>query len=183
VCDSTNNHYPNGITCRLRAQSNCNVLSLTGTCATCNTNFYLDVNSSCCVAVAMASLTVNCAVYNSGQVCIICTGNRPVLNAQYAFVHRTIANFQVYRIAQGCVQCAAGKVVKRANFACVAKSTNVNCVYQTFLGRRARNSGFVFNANLPHTNHKTGSYMAFQYLVMPPTSSSMVGPSLPSARP
>jgi hypothetical protein len=25
--------------------------------------------------------------------------------------------------------------------------------------------------------------MAFQYLVMPPTSSSMVGPSLPSARP
>ena len=163
ICDSTNSYFLNGNTCSLTTQTNCNVLSITGTCVTCNVNYYLDVNSQRCVAVANSTLIANCASYNSGQVCVQCNGNFYLLNGQCATVNITIANCQVYNSAQQCAQCASGYVVNPTNTACVAIASS-NCLFYTFLGCRTCASGYVLNPNFYFTNFNSVSYVSSFYL-------------------
>ena len=159
LCDVTNNYYVNGNTCTLSTQTNCNVLALNGACVLCNSNFYLDLNSQRCVAVANSSLAANCGQYNAAQLCISCTGSFFVAGGQCAAVNATIANCQMYSTANFCTSCASGYVTNADSSACVALPTTGNCMAYNYLGCARCNTGFIQNPNLYFVNMQSPSWV------------------------
>ena len=147
LCDATSNYFLNGNTCSLSTQTNCLVLSLTGGCFQCNVNFYLDLNAQRCLAVSNSSLITNCGMYNSGQVCILCTGSFFLQAGRCAAVNSTIANCAIYTAVNYCFSCASGFTTNADSSACVQLPSTGNCMWYTYIGCSRCNTGFINNPN------------------------------------
>jgi len=164
LCDITNNYFLSGSACALSTQTNCNLLSQNGNCVQCNTNFYLDVNSQKCLAVSTANIVSNCQNYNSGQICLACSGNFFVSAGRCSAVNITIANCQTYSANGQCTGCSSGFLIANDFASCVTLPTNTNCLFYTFLGCRACNSGFINNPNNYFTNFNSAAYIQNNFL-------------------
>jgi hypothetical protein len=165
LCDITNNYFLNGNTCSLSTQTNCNLLSLSGNCVQCNTNFYLDVNSQKCLSVTSSNVVPNCNQYNSGQVCVSCTGNFFISAGRCAAVNSTIANCQVYSNNGVCSSCASGYIMSNDMTGCLATPSNNTCMFYTYVGCRQCASGFVNNPNFYFTYYSSMPYIYSMFLV------------------
>ena len=96
LCDVTNRYYLKGTTCAIYTHDNCEVLTMTGECALCKKDTYLDPITNICIPVPVEKKIDNCEYYSTYLTCSLCATNYYAYYGTCKVVSSATANCHYY---------------------------------------------------------------------------------------
>ena len=148
VADTRNYYYIEGKTAVQSTDAKCVLLSNEGECLACTSGYYLDNNTSSCVAVPAGSLIDHCSTYNTANSCSACDNDYYLDNNACVAVQQAIANCKQYSTEITCAGCEEGYLVSPQGDGCVEAPDVPNCSDFTYVRCKACEEGYTLNQNM-----------------------------------
>lgn len=127
--------------------TNCQVVSSDGTCALCNSGYFLDISTVKCAAVPTLNVITNCSIYGNQTTCKSCLAGFYLNNSACSAVTTTIANCTAYATATTCSTCSNNYVLSLDSTSCVSVSSLSNCSGYSYVTCKSCANNFYLNNN------------------------------------
>ena len=149
ICDtSTFYALKDGACHQINNLNNCLIIDNSGKCLECDKEFYIDPETSKCVAVDDTSKIQNCAAYNSNKSCIACNPGFYVSNSICLASDISVSNCEVMLDNLKCRICNPGFILKPGGTGCIKPPAEKNnCVNYSFVRCRQCSVNYKLDYN------------------------------------